>query len=143
MLDAQAVDEIKALLSGTPRFDAYLLRRRDYFMGKMLRFSGVNPWHLRLFRSGTGRCESRLYDQHFISSATPGRISGFMHDKNSARLSDWIASHNRWSDAEAKEKLGPAWAATTCCSRGSWATPGNARASSRSSTTSCRPACAR
>jgi len=107
VLDAQAVDEIKALLSGTPRFDAYLLRRRDYFMGKMLRFSGVNPWHLRLFRSGTGRCESRLYDQHFISSATSGRISGFMHDKNSARLSDWIASHNRWSDAEAKEKLGP------------------------------------
>ena len=107
VLDAQAVDEIKALLSGTPRFDAYLLRRRDYFMGKMLRFSGVNPWHLRLFRSGTGRCESRLYDQHFISSATPGRLNGFMHDKNSARLSDWIASHNRWSDAEAKEKLGP------------------------------------
>lgn len=107
VLDAQAVDEIKALLSGTPRFDAYLLRRRDYFMGKMLRFSGVNPWHLRLFRSGKGRCESRLYDQHFISAAAPGRISGFMHDKNSARLSDWIASHNRWSDAEAKEKLGP------------------------------------
>jgi hypothetical protein len=76
-------------------------------MGKMLRFSGVNPWHLRLFRSGKGRCESRLYDQHFISTATPGRIQGFMHDKNSARLSDWIASHNRWSDAEAKEKLGP------------------------------------
>jgi glycosyltransferase involved in cell wall biosynthesis len=106
VLDAQAVAEINAVLSGTPRFDAYLIRRRDYFMGKMLRFSGVNPWHLRLFRSGAGRCESRLYDQHFISPATPGRINGFMHDKNSARLTDWIASHNRWSDAEAREKLG-------------------------------------
>ena len=81
-------------------------------MGKMLRFSGVNPWHLRLFRSGAGRCESRLYDQHFISPARRrARIDGFMHDKNSARLSDWIASHNRWSDAEAKEKLGPRVAA--------------------------------
>ncbi|VTU20154.1 transferase 2, rSAM/selenodomain-associated [Variovorax sp. PBL-H6] len=107
VLDEQAVAEIRALLAGTPRFDAYMLRRRDYFMGKMLRFSGVNPWHLRLFRSGAGRCESRLYDQHFISNATPGRLQGFMHDKNSARLTDWIASHNRWSDAEAKEKLGP------------------------------------
>jgi hypothetical protein len=29
-----------------------------------------------------------------------------MHDKNSARLADWIASHNRWSDAEVREKLG-------------------------------------
>ncbi|VTU35289.1 glycosyltransferase family 2 protein [Variovorax sp. PBL-E5] len=107
VLDAQAVEEIGALLAGTPRFDAYILRRRDYFMGKMLRHSGVNPWHLRLFRSGQGRCEARLYDQHFISPARPGRIDGFMHDKNSAQLSDWIASHNRWSDAEAKEKLGP------------------------------------
>ncbi len=111
VLDEQAVGEIRALLAGTPRFDAYMLRRRDYFMGKMLRFSGVNPWHLRLFRSGAGRCESRLYDQHFISTATPGRLQGFMHDKNSARLTDWIASHNRWSDAEAKEKLGPRLAA--------------------------------
>jgi len=107
VLDDRAVDEIKAVLAGKSAFDAYLIRRRDYFMGKMLRFSGVNPWHLRLFRSGQGRCESRLYDQHFISSAKPGRLDGFMHDKNSARLADWIASHNRWSDSEAKEKLGP------------------------------------
>ena len=107
VLDDRAVAEFSAVLAGRPGFDAYLIRRRDYFMGKMLRFSGVNPWHLRLFRSGLGRCESRLYDQHFISSAKPGRLDGFMHDKNSARLADWIASHNRWSDAEAREKLGP------------------------------------
>jgi glycosyltransferase involved in cell wall biosynthesis len=106
VLDAEVVGEINALLAGTPRFDAYMLRRRDYFMGKMLRHSGVNPWHLRLFRSGVGRCESRLYDQHFISSAPAGRMNGYMHDKNSAKLADWITSHNRWSDAEAKEKLG-------------------------------------
>jgi len=107
VLDDRAVAEINAVLAGTPEFEAYLIRRRDYFMGKMLRFSGVNPWHLRLFRSGAGRCESRLYDQHFISPAKPGHLNGFMHDKNAARLSDWIASHNRWSDAEAREKLGP------------------------------------
>ena len=113
VLDDRAVAEIRAVLAGQPAFDAYLIRRRDYFMGKMLRFSGVNPWHLRLFRSGLGRCESRLYDQHFISSAKPGRLDGFMHDKNSARLADWIASHNRWSDAEANEKLGPRGAGDT------------------------------
>ncbi len=106
VLDDRSIGEINALLAGTPAHDAYLIRRRDYFMGKMLRFSGVNPWHLRLFRSGVGRCESRLYDQHFISSAKPGRLEGLMHDKNSAKLADWIASHNRWSDAEVKEKLG-------------------------------------
>lgn len=107
VLDDRAVAEIGALLSGQPGFDAYLIRRCDYFMGKRLRFSGVNPWHLRLFRSGVGRCEARLYDQHFISTAKAGRLRGLMHDKNSAKLTDWIASHNRWSDAEAKEKLSP------------------------------------
>lgn len=107
VLDDQVIREMRDLLAGTPSNDAYLLRRRDYFMGKMLRFSGVNPWHLRLFRSGLGRCESRLYDQHFISPAAPGRLRGYMHDKNSARLADWIASHNRWSDAETREKLEP------------------------------------
>lgn len=105
VLDEQAVDEINTLLSGSPRFDAYMLRRRDYFMGKMLRFSGLNPWHLRLFRSTVGRCEDRLYDQHFVSGGKSGRLKGFMHDRNSARLTDWITSHNRWSDAEVAEKL--------------------------------------
>jgi glycosyltransferase involved in cell wall biosynthesis len=105
VLDEKAVGEINILLSGNPGFDAYMLRRRDYFMGKMLRFSGLNPWHLRLFRSTAGRCEDRLYDQHFISTGKSGRIKGLMHDRNSAKLTDWIASHNRWSDAEVAEKF--------------------------------------
>ncbi|MDM0114270.1 glycosyltransferase family 2 protein [Variovorax sp. J22R133] len=110
VLDDVAVQEIGAILAGSDGNDAYMLRRRDYFMGHMLRFSGVNPWHLRLFRSGKGRCEARLYDQHFITvgaSGESGKLTGFMHDKNSLDLTDWIARHNRWSDAEAKEKMGP------------------------------------
>ncbi|MCA1392263.1 glycosyltransferase family 2 protein [Bradyrhizobium sp. BRP20] len=103
VLDDQAVQEIRAILSGKPKFDAYMLRRRDYFMGKMLRFSGVNPWHLRLFRSGAGQCEARLYDQHFVSNQPCGKLAGLMHDKNSASLGDWIVRHNRWSDAEVSE----------------------------------------
>jgi len=107
VLDAESIREMRAILAGPAKFDAWLLRRRDYFMGHMLRHSGVNPWHLRLFKSGVGRCESRLYDQHFIADVPSGRINGFMHDKNAASLTTWITSHNRWSDAEAKEKLGP------------------------------------
>lgn len=110
VLDDVAVAEIGAILAGNADHDAYMLRRRDYFMGHMLRFSGVNPWHLRLFRSGMGRCESRLYDQHFITVGArgpSGKLTGFMHDKNSLDLADWIARHNRWSDAEAKQSAAP------------------------------------
>jgi glycosyltransferase involved in cell wall biosynthesis len=98
-----AVAGIRAVLGGTPVFDAYMLKRRDYFMGRELRFSGVNPWHLRLFRSGVGQCENRLYDQHFVASRPAGKLDGVMHDKNSMTISDWIARHNRWSDLEADQ----------------------------------------
>lgn len=111
VLDDRAVAEIARVVNGehgTHR--AYMLRRVDYFMGRQLRFSGVNPWHLRLFRSGDGACENRLYDQHFVSGSPAARLQGRMHDKNALSLSDWTARHNRWSDLEADEigRRGPA-----------------------------------
>ena len=108
VLDNAAVAAIRAVLQPGPpaRRSAYLLRRSDYFMGRQLRHSGVNPWHLRLFRAGQGACERRLYDQHFVSPRPAGRLAGRMHDKNTLRLSDWTARHNRWSDLEVAEILG-------------------------------------
>ncbi len=105
VLDEKAIESIRGVLAQTLAGDAYMLKRRDYFMGRELRFSGVNPWHLRLFKSGTTKCESRLYDQHFISGGSAKRLSGVMHDKNSMDISDWIARHNRWSDLETDQIL--------------------------------------
>jgi glycosyltransferase involved in cell wall biosynthesis len=106
VLDDTVVDSICNILQGNSTFDAYLVKRRDYFMGKMLHFSGVNPWHLRLFKSGVGHCENRLYDQHFVSSQPTGKLSGFMHDKNVSSIAEWITSHNRWSDFETDQIFG-------------------------------------
>jgi glycosyltransferase involved in cell wall biosynthesis len=104
VLDDTAVQDIAGTVSQpAPSHRAYMLRRIDYFMGRQLRHSGVNPWHLRLFMSGHGACEDRLYDQHFVSAAPAGRLRGCMHDKNSISLSDWTARHNRWSDLEVAE----------------------------------------
>lgn len=104
VLDDVAVNEIRKAI-GANRHGAYMLKRRDYFMGRELKYSGVNPWHLRLFRSGVGHCENRLYDQHFYASEPAGKLDGWMHDKNMLSLSDWTARHNRWSDLESKEIL--------------------------------------
>jgi glycosyltransferase involved in cell wall biosynthesis len=105
VLDDVAVSAICNVLSGVQKYDAYVIQRRDYFMGRMLRFSGVNPWHLRLFRQGVGQCENRLYDQHFVASRPTGKLRGLMHDKNVSSLSDWTARHNRWSDLEVDQIL--------------------------------------
>lgn len=104
VLDETAVAEIARIVAAPQApHSAYMLRRIDYFMGRRLRFSGVNPWHLRLFRSGHGACENRLYDQHFVADAPAARLRGCMHDKNAVTLTDWTARHNRWSDLEAAE----------------------------------------
>jgi glycosyltransferase involved in cell wall biosynthesis len=106
VLDDMAVNEVARIVADDDSpHDAYLLRRIDYFMGRQLRHSGLNPWHLRLFRSGHGACESRLYDQHFVCDSPAGRLRGHMHDKNALSLSDWTARHNRWSDLEVAELL--------------------------------------
>jgi glycosyltransferase involved in cell wall biosynthesis len=103
VLDTAAIAAILSVIGGESHYDAYMIKRRDYFMGRELRFSGVNPWHLRLFKSTVGQCESRLYDQHFIASCPAGRLKGLMHDKNSLSIADWTARHNRWSDLEADQ----------------------------------------
>jgi glycosyltransferase involved in cell wall biosynthesis len=103
VLDDSAIESIRSVLARPIANDAYMLKRRDYFMGQELRHSGVNPWHLRLFKSGTARCENRLYDQHFVSDRSAERLNGIMHDKNSMNIADWITRHNRWSDLESDQ----------------------------------------
>lgn len=106
VLDDTAVAAIsQAVAAGAHAPSAYLLKRVDYFMGRRLRFSGLNPWHLRLFRSGHARCEDRLYDQHFVADGPAARLRGCMHDRNAQSLADWTARHNRWSDLEAAEAI--------------------------------------
>lgn len=105
VLDEKATVAIAQVLHASPASasSAYLLKRRDYFMGQELRFSGLSPWHLRLFPSGHGQCEDRLYDQHFLSDLPVKRLPGLMHDKNAQTLSEWVSRHNRWSDLEAEQ----------------------------------------
>jgi hypothetical protein len=61
-------------------------------------------WHLRLFRTGVGRCEDRKYDQHFLlKSGTSGRLAGTLVDDIRMPLTEWVARHNRWADGEVAE----------------------------------------
>ena len=76
------------------------------FQGRMMRHGGMSPtWHLRLFRSGVGRCEDRKYDQHFLLAGpgTTGQLPGVMIDDIAMSISEWTARHNRWADGEVAE----------------------------------------
>jgi len=88
--------------------DGFHIPRLTRFLGRELRHGGHYPiWHLRLFRNGAGRCESRKYDQHFILEGRARRIWAPLIDDNRMSLKEWTERHNRWSDAEVAEILDP------------------------------------
>lgn len=111
-MDARLIAAIRAL-SDQPEHSGYFLPRYLRFLGRELRHGGMSPtWHLRLFRTGTGRCEDRKYDQHFLlTSGTSGRLRGAVIDDIRMPLTEWTARHNRWSDGEVAEQLSAATSA--------------------------------
>jgi glycosyltransferase involved in cell wall biosynthesis len=103
-LSPELCQEIASLPDDSP-FSGYFLPRMMTFLGRAIRHGGMNPtWHMRLFRSGVGRCEARRYDQHFyVTGGETARLSGIMIDDLRMPLTEWTMRHNRWSDAEVEE----------------------------------------
>jgi glycosyltransferase involved in cell wall biosynthesis len=103
-MDDKLVAAIQSL-SDEPEHAGYFVPRYVRFLGRLLRHGGMSPtWHLRLFRTGVGRCEDRKYDQHFLlKSGTSGRLPGAVVDDIRMPLTEWVARHNRWADGEVAE----------------------------------------
>ena len=103
--------EIRQLFDGGngPRLaihDGFLLCKRTIFMNRWIKHGGHYPsYHLRLFRRRRGRCEARLYDQHFIVDGKLGRLRHDYLDILCSDLDSWLTRHMRWADLEARELL--------------------------------------
>lgn len=83
----------------------YLVSRRTMFMGRWIRHGGHYPaWHLRLFRTGHGRCEERLYDQHFYCDGPVARLDGDLLDTLTPSIFVFSQRHVRWAQLEAEEQ---------------------------------------
>ena len=107
-LTPELVVELKQVLADPPAGIAgFLLRKRTIFMGKWIRHGGHYPsYHLRLFRTGAGRCEDRLYDQHFVVEGALAKLDHDYLDVVASKLSTWTVRHSRWAEMEAREILG-------------------------------------
>ena len=96
---------VSALANAPAEISGYILRRRTVFMGRWIKHGGIYPsYHARLFRKDKGRCEDRLYDQHYIVDGKVQRLSGDMIDVTTD-LSAWTVRHARWAQMEARELL--------------------------------------
>lgn len=103
-LSPQLRDEIMELPENTV-FDGFLIPRYLKFMGRLLRHNLAPTFHMRLFRIGTTRCETRHYDQHFVCSGSVDSLKNGMTDDIRMPLTEWTRRHNLWADAEVKELL--------------------------------------
>jgi glycosyltransferase involved in cell wall biosynthesis len=111
--DERVTPELAATLrnlfgSGSPKdVEGFMISRRTVFMGRAIMHGGHYPaYHLRLFRRGKGRCEDRLYDQHFIVDGPVQKIPGDLIDVITSDLTVWLVRHARWGAAEALEMSG-------------------------------------
>ncbi len=106
-LTPELVSEINRVLQQPPQHIAgFLLRKRTIFMGRWIRHGGHYPsFHLRLFRTGCGRCEDRLYDQHFVVDGRVTPLKSDYVDVVASKLSTWTLRHTRWAEMEAREML--------------------------------------
>jgi glycosyltransferase involved in cell wall biosynthesis len=93
-------------LAETSDVNGFYIPRLMCFLGRLIRHGGMSPtWHMRLFRSGCGRCETRKYDQHFyVTAGQTEKLQGLMIDDVRMPISEWTSRHNRWSDAEVEEQ---------------------------------------
>ncbi|BBM83287.1 glycosyltransferase family 2 protein [Candidatus Uabimicrobium amorphum] len=86
--------------------NGFLVSRRTIFMGKWIRYGGHYPvYHAIVFRNGRGKCEERLYDQHFMVEGKTLKIRGDMIDIITDSIDKFITRHNRWATLEAEEQL--------------------------------------
>lgn len=104
-LTRELVVEMKRVLDRPPvGVVGFLLKRRTVFMGRWIRHGGHYPsFHLRLFRTGAGRCEARRYDQHFLADGKVARLRHDYVDVVASSLLSWTMRHARWAGMEAEE----------------------------------------
>ncbi len=84
----------------------YTLNLRRYFFGKWLRHGALYPIRLlRVWRTGRGRCENRLMDEHVVVEGAVEHIDADFADWTLHDITRWTAKHNDYATKEAYELL--------------------------------------
>lgn len=85
----------------------FIIKRRVHFLGRWMRHGCYYPvWLLRVWRTGTARCEDRWMDEHMvISQGSVISLKNDIIDENHKGLSFWVEKHNHYADREVRDLL--------------------------------------
>jgi len=103
---AELAGEIRMLLGGEPQHNAYVLPRRNFFLGRWLRHGGYYPDpKLRLFRRGAAQFEERAVHETIRFEGPAGRLHGDLLHHAYPTLDAYIEHMNRYSALGAAQAI--------------------------------------
>lgn len=103
-ISAELGEKIKSLLNGQPNHSAYILRRRNYFLGRWMKHGGYYPDpKLRLFRRGSCRFEERAVHETMKTVSPAGELQGDLIHHAYPTLTGYLEHMNRYSSLGAEQ----------------------------------------
>ena len=104
-LTEELLNRLKDIFSSYPiAVDGIMIPRRTTFMHKWIKHGGHYPvYHLRIFKKSMGRCEDRLYDQHFMVDGKIVVLGADIIDVITSNIFKWMKRQSKWAKLEALE----------------------------------------
>lgn len=97
-------DELISMLKGTPALPAYRIKRNNYFMGKLIRYSGwQNDWVTRLFDRRKAKYGPKPVHETLQVNGPVGKLKHSMVHYTYKCLTSYLQKHNEYSTAAAQE----------------------------------------
>jgi len=98
-------DEIENYDLQNSKYDAFKMRRENYFIGKKIDYCGWgNDFQLRLFRKSKTKLNNKLVHEGFIVDGQIGILKNVILHYSYKNFSDGFLKINEYSSLEAQEK---------------------------------------
>jgi SAM-dependent methyltransferase len=101
-IPAAFVEELAQLFREGPRYDAYIFKRRLWFMGRPL---NQTQWVVRMWRTGQVRFSDVLVNEHPMVASRLGRLRTMVEHKDSPNLHHWFVKQNLYTTLQAIEQV--------------------------------------
>jgi glycosyltransferase involved in cell wall biosynthesis len=107
--DERVTPELAEEIAGTlvsPKGDGYEMKRRNFFLGREIRYSGwQNDWVLRLFRREEGRYQGRQIHERLLVHGKVGRLRGALLHYPYRTMDDYRRKLERYAEWSAMDAL--------------------------------------
>ncbi|UCC94674.1 MAG: glycosyltransferase family 2 protein [Candidatus Omnitrophota bacterium] len=102
----ELIAELKEVVCAEAQVDGFMVARKTIFRGRCIKHGGHYPvYHMRIFKKSKGRCQDRLYDQHYEVKGKTIKLKGDIVNIITPDITVWKSRHRKWAYLEAVEIL--------------------------------------